>query len=433
MERIAYDEFGLFHENASEYGLAWTGPPIVRREEVAVERRPDGQRAGVGRRATPSSCSLHGGGQNAHTWDTVALALGRPLVAVDLPGHGHSTWRDDPGYSPRERSPTTSPSPIERSPRTPRLVVGMSLGGMTSIGWPPRRPTSCAGCVLVDVTPGVNREKAKAITDFVDGPQSFAELRRPPGAHDGAQPDAHRVVAAARHPAQRPTSSTTALGVALRPQRRRRSPQRRGRRRPGGSRPACLALWDDVGALALPLLLVRGSVSPVVDDDDVAELLARQPSAEVVVVDGAGHSVQGDRPVELAAPPRRLRARLTAAAPRLPYSARGSDPNPDRDTLVRMYELQSLIKQNDERFRSMLMAGQISLIYYSPRGQECISAGYAVHLRPDDQIVATYRGLHDHWPRACRCGSCGPSSLARRRARARARAGRCTSPTRPRA
>ncbi len=74
----------------------------------------------------------------------------------------------------------------------------------------------------------------------------------------------------------------------------------------------------------------------------------------------------------------------------------GDTATPDRDTLRRMYELQTLIKQNDERFRSLLMSGQIGLIYYSPRGQECISAGYAVHLRPDDQIVATYRGLHDH-------------------------------------
>ena len=49
------------------------------------------------------------------------------------------------------------------------------------------------------------------------------------------------------------------------------------------------------------MLLVRGSLSPVVDDDDVAELRRRQPAAEVVVVDGAGHSIQGDRPVELAA------------------------------------------------------------------------------------------------------------------------------------
>jgi pimeloyl-ACP methyl ester carboxylesterase len=50
----------------------------------------------------------------------------------------------------------------------------------------------------------------------------------------------------------------------------------------------------------VPLALYRGAISPVVDDDDVAELIRRQPDAQVVVVDGAGHSIQGDRPVELA-------------------------------------------------------------------------------------------------------------------------------------
>ena len=39
----------------------------------------------------------------------------------------------------------------------------------------------------------------------------------------------------------------------------------------------------------------------VVDDADEAELPRRQPDARVEVVDGAGHSIQGDRPVELAA------------------------------------------------------------------------------------------------------------------------------------
>jgi pimeloyl-ACP methyl ester carboxylesterase len=60
-------------------------------------------------------------------------------------------------------------------------------------------------------------------------------------------------------------------------------------------------LWDDFAAVAAPLTLVRGSTSPVVDDEDVAEALRRQPGLEVLIVDGAGHSVQGDRPVELAA------------------------------------------------------------------------------------------------------------------------------------
>ena len=51
----------------------------------------------------------------------------------------------------------------------------------------------------------------------------------------------------------------------------------------------------------MPLMLVRGADSPVVDDDDVAELRRRRPDVRVEVVEGAGHSIQGDRPVELAA------------------------------------------------------------------------------------------------------------------------------------
>jgi pimeloyl-ACP methyl ester carboxylesterase len=45
---------------------------------------------------------------------------------------------------------------------------------------------------------------------------------------------------------------------------------------------------------------VRGSLSPVVDDDDVAEVLRRNPSAIIEVVEDSGHSVQGDKPLELA-------------------------------------------------------------------------------------------------------------------------------------
>ena len=86
VDRVAYDEFGLFHENAEEFGLPHDGPPVVRRAavEVAPGRRLS---ALVWGDAPPELVLLHGGAQNAHTWDTVAMALGRPLVAIDLPGH----------------------------------------------------------------------------------------------------------------------------------------------------------------------------------------------------------------------------------------------------------------------------------------------------------------------------------------------------------
>ena len=48
-------------------------------------------------------------------------------------------------------------------------------------------------------------------------------------------------------------------------------------------------------------MLVRGMrPQSVVSDDDEAELVRRRPEARVEHVDEAGHSVQGDTPVELA-------------------------------------------------------------------------------------------------------------------------------------
>jgi pimeloyl-ACP methyl ester carboxylesterase len=61
-------------------------------------------------------------------------------------------------------------------------------------------------------------------------------------------------------------------------------------------------LWDAVSALTMPVLLVRGmATGSVITDAQEEELRRRLPSARVEHVEGAGHSVQGDKPVELAA------------------------------------------------------------------------------------------------------------------------------------
>ncbi len=72
------------------------------------------------------------------------------------------------------------------------------------------------------------------------------------------------------------------------------------------------------------------------------------------------------------------------------------DAELDRATLVDLYRRMATIAACDERFRSLLSAGRVAINYYSPRGQEAVAAGVASALRPDDYLVTTYRGLHDH-------------------------------------
>jgi pyruvate dehydrogenase E1 component alpha subunit len=68
---------------------------------------------------------------------------------------------------------------------------------------------------------------------------------------------------------------------------------------------------------------------------------------------------------------------------------------PERATLVEMYRRMSLIKQNDEKSRAIILSGRIPMVYYSPRGQECIPSAVSVNLTPQDNICTIYRGTHD--------------------------------------
>jgi pimeloyl-ACP methyl ester carboxylesterase len=291
VDRVAYDEFGLFHENAAEFGLPYDGPPVVRRASVEV---------GPGRRlsalvwgeAPPELVLLHGGAQNAHTWDTVAMALGRPLLAIDLPGHGHSDAPAEGSLDVRTNAADVAVA-VEALAPDALGVVGMSLGGLTTIALADGHPQLARSVVLVDVTPRVEGPGAAAIVAFVNGPESFADLDE----------------LLARTIEFNPTRSESSLrrGIlhnAL--QRDDGSWVWRYRRFTGGdesperSLPA-EDLWDALERIEVPLMLVRGMrAGSVVDDEAEAELRRRQPTARVEHVVEAGHSVQGDDPLRLA-------------------------------------------------------------------------------------------------------------------------------------
>ncbi|MEY3700102.1 MAG: hypothetical protein RIT16_462 [Actinomycetota bacterium] len=293
MERIDYDEFSMFGENISEYGLEVSSTPQVQRvsTELSDGRSISALKWGSGE---PRLVLVHGSGQNAHTWDTVALALNVPLIAVDLPGHGHSSWRDDTTYSPQGMAEDLAVV-IQQHAANAAAIVGMSLGGLTCLALASAHPNLVPHLVLVDITPGVTSKKAKAVLDFINGPQSFASFDE----------------LFARTKEHNPTRSESSLRRGILHNAKQIEDgswqwryDRRGQTETAGSAPGHEAprspMWDMISAWNKPLLMVRGGISPVVDDEDIAELRKRCAHVEVIVVDGAGHSVQGDRPVELA-------------------------------------------------------------------------------------------------------------------------------------
>jgi TPP-dependent pyruvate/acetoin dehydrogenase alpha subunit len=68
---------------------------------------------------------------------------------------------------------------------------------------------------------------------------------------------------------------------------------------------------------------------------------------------------------------------------------------PSPEVLIDIFTRAMRIKMNDERVRKTILSGKLKSTYYSPRGQEMIPSAISCLLRGDDQIVTTYRGIHD--------------------------------------
>ena len=68
---------------------------------------------------------------------------------------------------------------------------------------------------------------------------------------------------------------------------------------------------------------------------------------------------------------------------------------PDKDTLLEIYRRTSKIYQADAKFRAMISAGELAIVFYPVRGQEVVSAAMMTALNQDDYLVTIYRGLHD--------------------------------------
>ncbi len=293
---IDNSEFSYLPAQAEALGVPL--PPV---ERLALPL-PDGRTLSALRFGTeaPEVTLLHGAGLNAHTWDTTALALQRPLLAIDLAGHGDSSWREDADYVPRTLAEDVAHA-LDVWTTQPQLVVGQSLGGLTGAALAATRPDLVSELVIVDITPGVDVSAGPAaLRAFYAGPTDFASR--------------DELVEKAMSLGFGGTRSETERGVFLNTRVRadgrvewkhhfaHLAAQTLAAHDPGTSAtPSALheTGWDDLASVTAATTLVRAERG-FVSESDAAEFQRRLPEAHVVVLD-ATHNVQETAPVALAA------------------------------------------------------------------------------------------------------------------------------------
>jgi len=301
----AFDEFSFLPAQAADIGV-----PVPATHRV-THRLSDGREISALRfgdpEAAPEVTFLHGAGLNAHTWDTTILHLGLPALALDLPGHGDSSWREDARYTGESIAADIAPAVREWTNGRRQVLVGHSLGGLTAAALAARHPDLVRSLVVVDISPGIDPNgAASSIRAFFAGPTDWANrdelvaralsfglggtreaATRGVFLNSRVRPDGrvewkHHFARLANRLAADPDAAS-AVDAAQRAE----------------AGVLSSAGWDDLAAVTAPLTLVTGTRG-FLTDADRAEFLRRVPQAGHVELDTA-HNVHEERPQDLAA------------------------------------------------------------------------------------------------------------------------------------
>jgi pimeloyl-ACP methyl ester carboxylesterase len=242
---------------------------------------------------------LHGGSLSAHTFDLVALALSPDIrcVALDLRGHGLSDWAD--AY-PVDRHVADVVELVDALGLTAIHVAGMSLGGCIAGHAAPLLGSRLKSLTFIDVTDEVNFAASARMRAFIDQVRPVPEVEDLVRQALAISPQTDPDLMSYRY---RHLLKPGPDGFTWRTDRRRRA-----------DFAAILGKLAELTGLApqlsCPVLVVKGGRSRVVSQRQLERFAGRFPDGEWIVIPDAGHNVQEDQPVRLAAALRATIARV---------------------------------------------------------------------------------------------------------------------------
>lgn len=244
----------------------------------------------VGSDTTSPLVLLHGGGQTRHSWDRSAADLarqGHDVYTLDARGHGDSGWAPDGDYEIDGFANDLLGAIGELGLSAP-VLIGASLGGITSLCVTGENPGAASALVLVDVVVDVEPQGIERIKNFMtahtDGFDTLDDVADAIAAYNPERKRTRNLDGLRKNVRQREDGRwywhwDPAFIVSGDEARRHTDPER---------------LAAAARKVTVPTLIVRGGKSDVVSDAGIAGMLKLVPHAEVADVSAAGHMVAGD-------------------------------------------------------------------------------------------------------------------------------------------